>query len=154
YSTFALPASLAGYLVGPLVVALWVGFQNLAQRNAVAGRWPALCAAAPLVLIVLICLILTKSRSAYLGLLVGLGIMAWQSRRSVRPRVLLATGLGGLVLVTLLVIVGLATRRLDREVLTQSAMSLRYRWEYYQGTWRLIAGGASSLGAALASPTF
>jgi O-antigen ligase len=154
YSTFALPASLAGYLVGPLVVALWVGFQNLAQRNGAAGRWPALCAAAPLVLIVLICLILTKSRSAYLGLLVGLGIMAWQSRRSVRPRVLLATGLGGLVLVTLLVIAGLWTRRLDPEVLTQSAMSLRYRWEYYQGTWRLIAGGASSLGAALASPTF
>ena len=43
-----------------------------------------------------------------------------------------------------LVAAGLATGRLDREVLTQSTMSMRYRWEYWQGAWGVITGGATN----------
>ncbi len=152
-STFALGNSLAGFLVGPIVLALAVGFQNLVRRDGDGSRWKALGMAAPWILVMLICLMLTKSRSAWLGLLVGTGIVAWQARRAVPARVLLATGLGGLALVIVLALAGLATGWLDREVLTQSRMSLGYRWEYWQGTWRMITGGASDPWTAVKSPT-
>jgi hypothetical protein len=51
-------------------------------------------------------------------------------------------------------IAGFATGRLDREVLTQSNMSMRYRWEYWQGAWGVITEGASSLGKALGASNF
>ena len=60
------------------------------------SRWAALGMAAPLILVLLVCLILTKSRSAYLGLFVGMSVLAWRARRHVSPRVLLAMGLAGL----------------------------------------------------------
>ena len=50
--------------------------------------------------------------------------------------------------------VGLATGRLDRAVLTQSSLSMRYRWEYWQGAWGVITEGAPTLGQALSAPTF
>ena len=63
-------------------------------------------------------------------------------------------GLAGLGVVAGLVVAGLATGRLDREVLTQSAMSLRYRWEYWQGAWGVITGGEPTVMGALSVPTF
>ena len=53
-------------------------------------------------------------------------------------------GLAGLALVVALAAVGLATGRLDREVLTQSPLSMRYRWEYWQGAWGVITEGATA----------
>ncbi len=152
-STFALANSLAGFIVGPLVLALAVAIQNLSRRDASGSRWSALAMAAPVGLILLVCLILTKSRSAYLGLLAGLVIVAWESRRQISRRVLLGAGLAGIVLVTALVAIGLATGRLDREVLTESTLSLRYRWEYWQGTWGIVTGGSGSPWKALVSST-
>ena len=153
-STFALGNSLAGFLVGPLVLALAVGFQNLVRGDGDGSRWKALGMAAPLLLVLLICLMLTKSRSAWIGLLVGVVIVAWQARRGGVPvRVILATGLGGLALAVVLGLAGLATGRLDRQVLTQAEMSLRYRWEYWQGTWAMLTGGARDAWTAVKSPT-
>jgi O-antigen ligase len=144
-STFALANSLAGYLVGPLVVALAVWLHNVEVRGKDGRRrWRALLLAAPVILALLVCLLLTKSRSAYIGLFVGVGILAWHSRKRVPPRLLIVAGGIGLVIVLLLVGAGLATGRLDREVLTQSSMSMRYRWEYWQGTWRVLTGTANS----------
>ena len=152
FSTFALPNSLAGFIVGPLVLALAVSLQNLVRRDAPGPRWVRLAMAAPVILVLLVCLILTKSRSAWVGLLVAMIYWAWHTRRDIPVHVLLSTGLGGLGLVTALVLAGLATGRLDREVLTQSTMSLRYRWEYWQGTWGVITEGAGDLESILRSP--
>ena len=154
WSTFALANSLAGYLVGPLVLALAVVFQNLARRNASESRWVALAMAAPVVFVVLVCLMLTKSRSAWLGLLVATIVLAWRARRQVSVRVLAASGVAGLAVLVALVAAGLKARLLDREVLTQSTMSLRYRWEYWQGAWGVISDGATSLTQVLSSPFF
>jgi hypothetical protein len=88
------------------------------------------------------------------GLLVASILLVWRARRQVPARVLWAAGLGGLGVVTALVVAGLATRRLDQEVMTQSAMSLRYRWEYWQGAWGVITGGATTLMSVLSSPIF
>ena len=152
--TFALTNSLAGFILGPLVIMLAVGFQNLARREATEPRWPPLLSATPLILIVLVCLMLTKSRSAYVGLAVGVGIVAWHWRRRVPRRLLIGAGLGGLLIVTGLIVVGLATRLLDRQVLTQLTLSLRYRWEYWQGTWRALTGGSGNIAGALSSSMF
>jgi len=154
WSTFALANSLAGFIVGPLVLALAVGVHNRVRRDAPGSRWAVLGMAAPLILVLLVCLILTKSRSAYLGLIVGTGLLAWRARRRVPARVLLTMGLEGLCVVAALVIGGLATGRLDREVLTQSELSLRYRWEYWQGAWGVITGGEPTVTGALSAPTF
>ena len=141
FSTFGLANSLAGFLVGPLVLAVAMMIRNLADDKAPGSRWGAIGLAAAPLLCLLTCLILTKSRSAWIGLLVGVAVLAWQERRKVPARLLLGAGLAGLVLVVALVAVGLATGRLDREVLTQSPLSMRYRWEYWQGAWGVITEG-------------
>jgi O-antigen ligase len=188
WSTFALANSLAGFIVGPLVMVLAVGFTNLsdlplfrqgerpgepsrdaarteppppgpangslANRGAPGSLWTALALAAPVMLVLLVCLLLTKSRSAYVALGVAMIFLGWRARRQVGPRALWAAGLAGLGIVAALVIAGLATRQLDREVLTQSMMSLRYRWEYWQGAWGVITGGATGVMSVLSSPVF
>ena len=153
-STFALANSLAGFVVGPLVAALAVWLLNLADRERGGSRWPALLMAVPVILVLLVCLILTKSRSASIGLVAGAGLVAWQLRSRVPRRVLLAAGGCGLGIVAILVAAGLATGRLDREVLTQSPMSMRYRWEYWRATWSVITGDAANVSRAVSTPVF
>ncbi len=53
FSTFGLANSLAGFIVGPLVLALAVGFLNLVRRDAPGSRWTALDMAAPVIFVVL-----------------------------------------------------------------------------------------------------
>ncbi len=154
WSTFALANSLAGFLVGTFTVALGVALSNLLRRDAPGARSTALALAAPVLLVLLICLLATKSRSAWVGALAGLGLLAWQARRQASPRVLLLTALSAAGVVSILVVIGLATRRLDREVATQSPMSLGYRWEYWQGAWGVISGGARSFNGILSAPSF
>jgi len=154
FSTFALANSLAGFIVGPLVIALAVVFQNLVRRDAPGSRWAFLGMAAPLVLALLVCLILTKSRSSWIGLVIGMGVLAFHERRRVPLRLLLRVGLAAAVVVVGLVAGAWATGRLDREVLTQSMMSARYRWEYWQGTWGVLTDGAFGIKGIWNAPTF
>ena len=154
WSTFALANSLAGYIAGPFVILLAVGLYNLVRADAPGSRGTALGMALPLVLVVLSCLLLGKSRSAWVGVGAGLCLLAVRGRRLASPRMLVATGLAGAVVVTGLVVAGLAMRRLDSLVLTETTKSMRTRLEYWQGAWRVIGNGAPSLAGALAEPTF
>jgi O-Antigen ligase len=154
WSTFALANSLSCYIAGPLVILLAVGLYNLVRRDGPGSRWSALTMAAPLVLVLLVCLTLGKSRSAYLGVGAGMCLLALRARRTVPPRVLLAIGLSGVLVVAALVVAGLATHRLDPQVLTQASRSLRFRTEYWQGAWGVITEGAPSIASALSRNTF
>jgi hypothetical protein len=154
YSTFALANSLAGFLVGPLVLALAVWWGNLIHRDPARPRWSALLLAAPVIIVVFVCLLQTKSRSAYIGLLVGVAILAWASRRLVSRRQLVVAGISAAGLVALAVLLSLKTGRLDKLVLTESSKSMGYRWEYWQGTWRMITSGARDLRLAWKAPVF
>src|SRR5271166_5314575 len=152
FSTFGLANSLAGFLVGPLVLVVAMVIRNLATRKALGSRWGVVGLAAAPLLCILTCLILTKSRSAWIGLFVAVAVLDWQERRKVPARLLLGANLAGLALVVALVAVGMATGRLDRQVLTQSWLSMRYRWEYWQGAWGVITEGAQ--GQAAGASTF
>ena len=138
YSTFALANSLAGYLVGPLVLMLSVVWRGLTDRDFKGSRWAAVGLALPPLAAVVVCLILTKSRSAYVGLAVAMLILAWRERRRVRARTLAVGAVVGLLVVAGLVAAGLKTGRLDTLVLTQAGKSFRFRQEYWVGSWRAI----------------
>jgi O-antigen ligase len=149
-STQALTNSLAGILVGPLVLGLGVlGLRLLAR----AAPRAAIAAALPM-LLVLGVLLLTKSRSAYVGLLAGLGLVAWTAQAAARRRQLaLAAGVFA-ALVTVLAGVGLATGQLDRQILSESTRSLRFRAEYWQGTLALVTESSGTLWSGVGPGNF
>ena len=127
WSTFALANSLAGYIAGPLVIILAVGLYNLVRPDAPGSRCDRPRHGRP-------------ARACHPRLpapgqepkrLRRRGCRSVRprpaARKRVSPRTLLAIGLSGVLLVAGLVAAGLATRRLDSLVLTQSAKSLRTR---------------------------
>lgn len=144
YGFFALANSLGGLLAPILLTgfALWPA----AIRRYRSDTQPivSLRAILPLVLfgllllLVAYCLLLTKSRTAWVGLaagglvLVGNHLLRWL-RES--PRRVLIAALAPL----LLVIVVLVTGGIDREVLTEAPKSLAYRLEYWEGSVRVIS---------------
>ncbi len=142
YSTFALPNSLAGFLVGPLVLAFALAIENL-RRDGQRPRASAFAMAALPALVLLACLILTKSRSAVGALGLALAVLAVRGWRVIPRRVLLGSVLGLAVLVGGLVAAGVATSQLDIQILSEATKSLRYRWEYWVGAWGVITDASS-----------
>jgi hypothetical protein len=151
FATFALANSLAGFLVGPLVFGLAVAADNL-RREGRGSRDVALGLAAVPGAILLACLLLTKSRSAWAGLVVGGLVIAWRSRGRISGRAIgigiagLAVTLGGLVAV-----LG-SLHQLDTSIVTESTKSLRFRWEYWRGTWDLLTNAPSPFEPRAAGP--
>ncbi len=153
-ATFALANSLAGFLVGPTVLALAIFLSNALRRERPGSRLVPLVLAVPPLLMLLACLVLTKSRSAYLGLLVALAVMAWRERGG-SPRGRSRWRLGAVVgLMALVVGIALAAGQLDREVVTESTKSLRYRWEYWEGTWKLLTGSSRTFWSGVGPGNF
>ncbi len=136
-ATFALANSLAGFLA-PWSIAV------LAITLLCAGRvgWKMRAAVAGLLVPLGACLLLTKSRSAYLAVGAGSLVLCgqwWSGRSRAMPvrRVLLAAGLAVLVL-ALGVAGALALGQLDAEVLSEAPKSLGYRMEYWRSTLAMI----------------
>jgi hypothetical protein len=154
FATFGLANSLACFLVGPLVLGLGIVVSYLADREASRAWWKDLLLGALPLLCLLSCLILTKSLSAWIGLLVGASILAWHARKSLSTRTLLVAAATGGVLVAVVASLAIAGGRLDRGLLTQAARSLRYRWEYWQGAWGVVTEGAQTPRQALGASTF
>lgn len=107
-------------------------------HRLVLGKWPVAAGQLACLAVLLLCLILTKSRSAYVGLVVGAMLLLFHSRRvfGKLPR--------GIMLIALAVVLGLGalvalTRGVDWEVLSEAGKSLGYRWQYWQSTLGIIA---------------
>lgn len=134
YGLFALANSLGGFLAPLLLggLAMW-----LSARKA---GWPPArrVGLAAMLLLLFYCLLLTKSRTAWVGLAAGATVLAIGHRRWLdRRRLVLASGVlgsGGVLLLAVFL-----TRGIDAEVLTEAPKSLAYRWEYWQGTLGVIA---------------
>ena len=137
-ATYALANSLAGVLVGPIVLVCGLVLAEFADRHARPGRVGALALAALPGLAMLACFLLTKSRSGYLGLAAGLGVLAWESRRAIPKRAGIGLTIAGASVGLALILGGLATGQLDRQVLSEASKSLGVRREYWAGTWRLL----------------
>ncbi|REJ85606.1 MAG: O-antigen ligase domain-containing protein [Planctomycetota bacterium] len=131
--------ALANTLAGLLAVGLL--FLGSATADCVVNRGSRgrLVALAACLLLVAYCLILTKSRTAWLAALCGLPAWAYfaQGRRLLSRR-FVGGGLAAAILVIALAIVGVLTGGLDRFVLSEAPKSMRYRLEYWRGTWGVI----------------
>ena len=134
-ATFALANSLAGVLA-PWLVALAlvaVSLGGVTQGRNVA--WLGTIASGG---VIAFCLVLTKSRSAYLATAVGICAVvvaiAWHGGRR-------AVGLmiGVAASAAILVAIGIGVGGLDVEVVSEAPKSLGYRLQYWQSTRAMIA---------------
>ena len=129
-TTFALTNSLAGFLAPWFTVLAVLGIAAWAERRA---RWLWLGALAGCTLVGL-CLWLTRSRSAYVAVAMGLILTAIGYRHAlqnrVRRAVLIVAGLAGLAVV----VMGLV----NRSWLDEAQKSLGYRLQYWQSTLQMI----------------
>ncbi len=137
-ATFALANTLAGFLVGPAAIGLALFLRNLRQARPGGDRLAPLLLAIPPLLVLLACLLLTKSRSAYIGLGVALVIFAYRERGRISRKSIGLAGAGFLAVVALLVAAASFAGQLDWKVLSESSKSLAYRLEYWRATWAMI----------------
>lgn len=145
-AAFALTNSLAGLLLPHWVIA--VSAAAAGWRLGTRQRWLMLT----LVLCGLLtyCLLLTKSRTAYVGLMCGVCVLVvsrMRQRDNSTPQATSHTnspkrwpfGLGLTSLIAIaLIVLAFQTGGLDRFVLAQAPKSLKYRLEYWAGTWDVL----------------
>jgi len=134
-ATFTLTNSLAGFLSPWLLIAIGAAWTSWRDTNIRRRMVPGLVCCA---VFVAGCWMLTKSRTAVLATVFGLGLMAIYIRRAGwRPDWRILTGC--IVVPILLVFFGMIVGGLDMLVLTESAKSMQYRIEYWQATAGMIA---------------
>ncbi|MEX0819925.1 MAG: O-antigen ligase family protein [Pirellulaceae bacterium] len=134
-ATFTLANSLAGFLAPWLLTAMGIALLN--WSNDELRRRLAVSAGLSVVLIAG-CFVLTKSRSATLAVLFGVGLLAVYGRRSGwRPGWKSALAFVG----AMAALFGLAVSvgGWDLLVLTESSKSLLYRIQYWQASLAMIA---------------
>src|SRR5579863_9220344 len=132
---FALANTLAGILVGASF--LWMG--ALLRAGRAVPVW-LLVLGGMLTVLILYCLLLTKSRTAYVALGCGMGLWSLVEiafRRTGLRRIWLALVAAAAVIFAL-VAVAVVTGGLDTLVFTESTKSLRYRFEYWSSTWQML----------------
>lgn len=136
-ATFALANSLAGFLVPWAVVALGISIAfaprlNLRQKVVIAS----------LLIPLGLCLLLTKSRSAFLAVACGAAATAavwWFGRhRQVQMRRILVVATLAVTLVGAAVLGTVMVGGLDVEVLSEAPKSLGYRLQYWQASGAMI----------------
>lgn len=152
-ATFALTNSLAAYLSTWLVALFGVGLslwsdgrvnRDATRDVSAADESPrpngsTLLAGTLAVLLIGGCLVLTKSRTAYLATMMGVGLLAVVHADTWRRRIGWRLPLIGALLVVAVVAGAFLVGGLDRLVLSEAPKSLLYRWEYWQATMAMIA---------------
>jgi hypothetical protein len=133
-ATFVLTNSLAGFLVPTIVLLIGVGG---AMWHAAPRPWKRLAATLLLLLIMAGCLLLTKSRSAYLALVAGCTVLALLR---VVPRAWLRwqSVVGTVVLLVVATAAAAQFGGLDRQVITEAEKSLHYRLQYWQAATAMV----------------
>lgn len=132
--TFTLTNSLAGLLAPWLLFAIGTAALSRRGRNSVRRLQVTAAVSA---LLIGGCLVLTKSRTAWLAIICGFGVLLVYGRRTGwRPGWKLISFGGGTMLA--LFVVGMLLGAVDIEVLTESSKSLLYRAQYWQSTMGVI----------------
>ncbi|MFO0998837.1 MAG: O-antigen ligase family protein [Planctomycetaceae bacterium] len=136
FATFSLANTLAGVLASSLVLVIGQSGFALSFRRpwkSTASVIPFLQAA-----LILYCLVLTKSRSAWAGALVGLVIVIicrWRTLAAIR---ILHWSFSGAAFVGLIVGIAAYAGALDKEVIFESSRSLQFRLFYWTGAIETI----------------
>jgi tetratricopeptide (TPR) repeat protein len=134
---FALANTFAGFLLVMLVLAGEL-FRTLPRPRpkGLIAAW------AVAFVLFLYCLILTKSRTAWTGLVVAAALwgttLLVRNRQWFKRRTLLWVGLGSVGVVLLFVIAALG-KGFDVEVISEAPKSLSYRFQYWNGAVHTIA---------------
>ncbi|QDT41303.1 MraY-like glycosyltransferase [Gimesia alba] len=148
---FALANTFAGLLaVGFLITfaqTIPVLFSKTANAASKSDRFKSWILVLPTILIGY-CLILTKSRTAWVGVMGGLVSLALlkliqkrqgtKEQRALWKKQALKWGIGGMIVVLGFFLLATFSGGFDRAVLTEAPKSLQYRLEYWTGTWDVI----------------
>lgn len=146
FGCFALANSFAGLIAVGLWLALAVGV-SLKRRpiahdpTFVPGLWQKW---GPQVIswsvygVLLICLLMTKSRTAFVGVVIAAGLLAFVARTGKWFRqgsiAAITVALVAMALVSLALMTGL----IDQQVISEAPKSLKYRLEYWAATSQMI----------------
>jgi len=133
FVTFSLTNSLAGFLAPWLLIIL--GMIITTQRTCLSRS--AISKSLTLLFLVSVCLLLTKSRSAWCAVLFGAVYLAVVQFKVSRQRIARGLCLTGVLLA---VAVGCAwfTNRLDMKILSEASNSLFYRLEYWRSSMAMV----------------
>lgn len=128
---FALANTLAALLAVGLILAA-------ARLHTPDSGWFAGCLSAASLIVVGYCLVLVKSRSAWIG--AGCGLLLLVLLQNQRPGLKLILRGGVVAAVGAMLVAGTAalSGTLDREVILESPKSLQYRLFYWSGTLQML----------------
>ena len=135
--------ALANSLAGVLLIALLIGIGRLIVEWQERPReWLRCLLGIVGVMVLALCLLLTKSRTAWAGALVSTGLFLaglyrLRAGALVARRLWIGVGLAAGVCCLLVAILG-ATGGLDRFVLSEAMKSIRYRAEYWGGSLAML----------------
>lgn len=136
FATFSLANTLAGILALSLVVMLGLLFSKSGDSGE--GRLWKTGLLILAMLVVAWCLVLTKSRSAWAGALVGAAVLFIGRWKSVsRSRLVIV---GGITAIVGCVLFGIAAMSglIDKEVILESPRSLQFRLMYWTGSLQML----------------
>jgi hypothetical protein len=150
FATFALANSLAGFLLAwlPSTMAWWL--HCVLPSGSTAHRWQhviRVIAASFALATVLLCLILSQSRTAYVGALIQFLFFCILFARTVAGRLVQQIGLprvvlmiaGAVVLIGGVIGVAWSRGKIDEMLVTQATRSLQFRVQYWRATLGVIA---------------
>jgi O-antigen ligase len=141
-ATFALTNSLAGVLAAWLIVAIGIAWQTVGRQSSTAD-WMRSAGMAALLAAIAGCLVLTKSRSAYVGFAVGAGLLFFSVIRaraaSIDRALALRVALGGVTALAALVVIAAVLGGIDIQVLSEATKSLGFRGQYWRATLSMIS---------------
>lgn len=129
FGPFALTNTFAGLLAAFLFIAMGAFMASVNRK----GSGISLLGAGLAITVILWCLLLTKSRTAWVGGLCG--IVCWLTMRGTAITRRSFVWVAAAVAVVAAIIVGVAVSGgLDRETLSESPKSIQYRFEYWTAT--------------------
>ena len=143
--TFALTNSLAGFLSCWFIVGIGIsGNALLRSKSQAEGNTKSSDALTFAVCVltcfvgVLMCIVLTESRSAWSAVSVGMVVIGWRLlKRYPEKRRQVICGLAGIMAVA--IGIGVMSGRLDWKVVTGSTQSLAFRFQYWSASTKLAA---------------
>jgi hypothetical protein len=133
---FALANTLGGVLA-VAVVLLIAGVIQALRRNvgiSVLG-W---CITGVSIFVLTYCLLLTKSRTAWVGCTVGTMVLVGRLRTGKPAAGLVRLGVGAAILIAATMGIGISTGAIDREVIMEAPRSLQFRLLYWTGAAGVI----------------